>query len=335
MDTKPFEIQAESLIEHKLVKYDFLVTRPSFDKEGADLLIIKDISKKITPFIKIQCKGRTISANSNVTIPKKYVEENFVVFLYVEVKDSKEDYLYTYFQSDVLEWNDIGEKFQLIIPKNFSERDEFKKREFNDSVALKIEKILLKQAINDLIKSHNSIVIDGIFLKKAVMKTKGFYQELYPDKEFRKPSIDELVFQFCRYGQIELNSDLNCYLIYSSDFGLEHIVEIGDLTVYDYMNGEIEKSVGSQYNLYKMKTGDFVSFKIEEQLKRLINTENVILVADDPAYVPYLNILKNRGIEIKIIKMKGDFGSIMQHQFLYADIMYPIGIAIGLEKYEL
>ena len=335
MDTKPSEIQAENLIKHKLVKYNFLVTKPTFDKEGADLLIVKDISKKITPFVKIQCKGRTITTNSNVTIPKKYVEENFVVFLYVEVKESKEDFLYTYFQPDILKWNDLGEKWQLIIPKNFYKRDKFKNREFNKGVALQIENILLKQVINDLIRSHNSIVIDGIFLEKAVLKTKSFYQELYPDKEFKKPSIDELVFQFCRYGQVELNSDLNCYLIYSTDFGLEHIVEIGDLTVYDYMNGEIEKSVGSKYNLYKMKTDDFVSFKIEEQLERLINTENILLVADDPAYVPYLDILKDRGIEIKIIKMKGDFGSIMHHKFRYADVMYPIGIAIGLEKYEL
>lgn len=201
MDTKPLEIQAEDLIKHKLLKFDFLVTKPTFDKEGADLLIIKDISQKVTSFIKIQCKGRTIDKNSNVVIPK--------------------------------------------------------------------------------------------------------------------------------------NRELNCYLIYSIDFGLEHIVEIGDLTVNDFLNGEVEKFVGKQYNLYKSQTDDLVSFKIEEQLNRLINTENVLLVADDPAYIPYLEKLKEKGIEIKIAQMKGDYGSRMHHKFRYADIMYQIGISIGLEKFEL
>jgi hypothetical protein len=63
MDNKPLELQAERLIEHELIKSGFLVTKPSFDKEGTDLLIVKDISHKITPFIKVQCKGRTIKKN--------------------------------------------------------------------------------------------------------------------------------------------------------------------------------------------------------------------------------------------------------------------------------
>jgi hypothetical protein len=53
MDNKPLEIEAERLIEYKLIKHGLLVTKPSFDKEGTDLLIIQDISQKITPFIKV------------------------------------------------------------------------------------------------------------------------------------------------------------------------------------------------------------------------------------------------------------------------------------------
>ena len=237
MDTKPVEIEAEKLIEHKLVKFDFLVTKQSVDKEGADLLIVKNISKKITSFVKVQCKGRKVIENSNVTIPKKYIEENFVVFVYVEVKETKKDFLYVYFHNNIVKWNDLGDKYQLYIPKNFYERDQFLEREFNSNSVLMIENILLNQAINNLIKSNNSIVIDGIFLQKAITKTKRFYQHLYPEKEFENLCIDDLVSQFCIYGQVALNKDLNCYLIYSNDFGLEHIVEIGDLTVYDYLNG--------------------------------------------------------------------------------------------------
>jgi hypothetical protein len=65
MDNKPLEIQAESLIQHKLIKHGLSVTKPSFDKEGTDLLIIRDTSQKITPIIKVQCKGRTYPLNKN------------------------------------------------------------------------------------------------------------------------------------------------------------------------------------------------------------------------------------------------------------------------------
>ncbi len=86
MDNKPLELQAKKLTEHKLIKYGFLVTKPAFDKEGTDLLIVKDISQKITPFIKVQCKGRTIKKYSNVTIPKKYVlvADDFAYVPYLE-----------------------------------------------------------------------------------------------------------------------------------------------------------------------------------------------------------------------------------------------------------
>ncbi len=335
MDTKPLEIQAEDLIKHKLLKFDFLVVKPTFDKEGADLLIIKDISQKVTPFVKIQCKGRTIDKNSNVAIPKSYVEENFIIFLYVEIKETKEDFLYVFFKEDIEKWKNLGDNFQLTIPKSFNENKDFKEKAFNENIAIRIGKLLLKQANNHLIKSYTSIVIDGIFLEKAVIETKRFYQELYPDKKFKNPNIDDLIIQFCRYGHIDVGRELNCYFIYSVDFGLEHIVEIGDLTVNDFLNGEVEKLVGKHYNLYKFKTDDLISFKIEEQLNRLINTENVLLVADDPAYIPYLEELKEKGIEIKIAQMKGDFGSRMHHKFKYVDIMYPIGISIGLERFEL
>ena len=42
-DNKPNEKQAESLIEHHLLKHKFKVAKPSFDQYGADLLILDNI----------------------------------------------------------------------------------------------------------------------------------------------------------------------------------------------------------------------------------------------------------------------------------------------------
>lgn len=43
MDTKPLETQSESFIQSELIKNGFNVTKPTFDKEGADLLIADNI----------------------------------------------------------------------------------------------------------------------------------------------------------------------------------------------------------------------------------------------------------------------------------------------------
>lgn len=335
MDNKQLELQAEKLIEHKLIKHGLLVTKPSFDKEGTDLLIIKDISHKITRFIKVQCKGRTIKSNSNVTIPTKYVEENFVTFLYLEKEETKDDFLYVFFQDDIRRWRTVGANFQLTIPKDFQKREEFKEQLLNTKTITKIENILLKQAVNQLIKTNQSIIIDGIFLEKAVTKTQQFYNKLYPEKIFNNPNIDAIVEQLLRYSHVERKEEVNCYLIYSNHFSLEYSVDIGEMTEYDFFMGERSNSVGCSYNLFKLKTQNIVSFKVEEQLNRIINVENVLLVADDFAYVPYLKDLRNRGVEVVVFQHSENFGSRMYHGFNWADIKYPLALAMGLEEHEL
>lgn len=335
MDNKPLELQAEKLIEHKLIKHGFLVTKPSFDKEGTDLLIIKDISKKMTSFIKVQCKGRTIKKSSNVRINQKYVEPNFVLFLYLEEESSKNDYIYVFFDTDIKKWRIEGENFSLAIPINFQTKEEFKERLFNEEAIIKIENILLRQAVSQLIKTSNSIIIDGIFLEKVAKETQRLYKELYPEKTFQKLSIDAIVEQLLRYTHIERRNEVNCYLIYSEHFSLEYLVDIGEITEHGFFMGEVLESVGRNYNLYKQKTQDFVSFKVEELLNRIINVDNILLVADDFAYVPYLQDLKKRGVEIVIFQRSENSGSRMYHEFKWADVMYPLGLAMGLKEYEL
>jgi hypothetical protein len=138
-----------------------------------------------------------------------------------------------------------------------------------------------------------------------------------------------------KYTHIQRKEEVNCYLIYSSDFSLELFVDIGEITEDDFFRGERSSSVGCGYNLFKLKTQDLVSFKVEEQLNRIINVENVLLVADDYAYVPYLHELRNRGVEVIVFQNSENSGSSMYHGFQWADIAYPLALSMGLEKYEL
>jgi len=336
MDNRPLEIQAESLIQYKLINHGLLVTKPYFDKEGTDLLILKDLSEKTTTTIKVQCKGRTVKRASNVTIPAKYVKENFVVFLYVKEDETNDDFLYTFFEDDINAWKLQGSNFQLVIPKDFQCREYFKERIFAKEAIFKIESILLKQAVSQQIeKTDYSIIIDGIFLEKAVVQTQATYREIYPEKTLQMPNIDDIVEQILQYASIKRKENVNCYLIYSSEFGLESIVDIGEVEKYDILMGKRPKFVGSNYNLFKLKTQDFILFKVKDQLERIVNVEHVFLVADDFAYVPYLQDLKEKGVEIIVFQNSENSGSRMHHRFNWADVTYPLALAMGLDQHEL
>lgn len=88
-------------------------------------------------------------------------------------------------------------------------------------------------------------------------------------------------------------------------------------------------------NLFKMKTQDLLCFKVEEQLDRIVSVEHVFLVADDFAYVPYLQALKDKGVEIIVFQNSENAGSRMYHRFTWADVVYPLALATGLEQHEL
>jgi hypothetical protein len=45
---------------------------------------------------------------------------------------------------------------------------------------------------------------------------------------------------------------------------------------------------------------------MEQQLERIINTENVLVVADDLVYVPYLVELEKRGMTVTVAQLKGE-----------------------------
>jgi hypothetical protein len=94
---------------------------------------------------------------------------------------------------------------------------------------------------------------------------------------------------------------------------------------------ERASSVECGYNLLKFKTQDFVCFKVKEQLNRIINVDNVLLVADDYAYVPYLRELQNRGVEVIVFQNSEHFGSRMYHEFKWADIIYPLALSMGYD----
>ncbi|ABW32777.1 hypothetical protein [Acaryochloris marina] len=99
-DTSRLEYTAEDLISHKLQQSRILVAKPKFDREGTDLLAFLEMGDGVK-FCRIQCKGRSLanSESSQVNLPKSYITEGFVLFLYVE-ESANVSGLYCFFQTD-------------------------------------------------------------------------------------------------------------------------------------------------------------------------------------------------------------------------------------------
>lgn len=117
MDTTVMEYTAEDLIAHKLQRSGILVAKPKFDRDGADLLALLGVSDG-AKFCRIQCKGRSLvrSSGSSVEIPKKYVTDGFILFLFVETGQADLTHLYCFFGRDIRShWHQHGDSYVLSI----------------------------------------------------------------------------------------------------------------------------------------------------------------------------------------------------------------------------
>ncbi len=323
IDNKPKELVAENLIVHHLLENDFKLSKPSFDQEGADLLILDSIREKTTSFLKLQAKYRSFANNSSssVTIPIKYVTDNFVLFLYAG-SDFGDKQLYTFFIEDIKEWRNKGNKYYLTL----SERS-LKHFQLN---------IFSRKTINTLnkklkiatVKSYTSVIIDGIFLEKALSQTRILYSKIWEGREFKQPMLEDIIRNILDYNRFpESVGDINCVLFISDHHHLENLVHIPDLR---------KKTIGLPHVKLSIHRSDqIIGFQVTEYLDRIINTENIILVADDVIYQEPLNKLKDKGVDIIIVKQSTDLGSRLFTQFRWGNISYPIGLSLGLLGHEL
>lgn len=327
VDNKPIEEQAENYIKSQLLKFGFNVMKPSFDKKGSDLIILDKIEKKNSRLIKVQSKGRTIgNKTTNIKIPISYVENDFILFIYT-IDEVKSESCFLFFSEDINLWKKNGNEYTLSFNKSKISTEYFKNKTFNQKLATQIQKLLS----NTEIKKYTSIIIDGIFLEKAIIKTIQTYQEIWPNKKFVKPELNLIIKNILNsYDRHKSeNKGINCYLLLSDSFSLENVVEI------DSSNQTFSTENGNQVRTFINKTDEIIAFEVIEQMERLINNDNLILVADDIIYENELNRFKDKGIEIILVKLSENNESNMFVQYRWGDIMYPLGIAIGLEKYEI
>lgn len=153
METSLLANSAENYISSSLAKYQLLVTKPLFDRQGIDLLVIGEIDSEVKLGF-IQCKGRTIGLNrgNSVEVSVGYVKKNFVLFLYLLPVD-REEFLCCFFHDDIVKWPRRKNEFYLSIPKGFRRNAYFLLNRFCDSKAKQLLLLLKTESANESISN--------------------------------------------------------------------------------------------------------------------------------------------------------------------------------------
>lgn len=159
MDTTLMEYTAEDLIAHKLQRAGILVSKPKFDQEGADLLALIEV-RDGAKFCRIQCKGRSLtnSLSTSIKIPKKYITDSFVVFLFVEDGNEDNTHLFTFFKNDMQEWNLNGNDEFVLSITNSRFQESLKDNVFSNSTI---------ERIKDIIRNANTKAELGIIMPQS------------------------------------------------------------------------------------------------------------------------------------------------------------------------
>jgi hypothetical protein len=179
-------------------------------------------------------------------------------------------------------------------------------------------------------KHCTSVIIDGIFLQQAIDKTIEIYSGLKPGRKFYKTDLLSLINNILEwYDKTKsVKKTINCYVWLSESFQLESRIN------FSLTKNTTKTSNGNHVKVLFEKT-NLIGPALLDQLENLVNVGDVILVADDRMYEPALDALFAKGYTITVIMLNERDGSEMITSFNWGDILYPLGLAMGLEKSEL
>ena len=124
VDTKPLEKEALNFILSTVERYGQKSAMVNFDKNGGDFYVFKPIGNNKCVYLRCQSKGRRVSSRgSTVVIPKTYVGDDFLIFVYVKPDDFDKVAVFLYTAEDIRgTWKDRGESYKLSLCKTFIER---------------------------------------------------------------------------------------------------------------------------------------------------------------------------------------------------------------------
>jgi hypothetical protein len=318
MDTKQMEIEAEYYITSLLNRFDFLVSKPMYDREGCDLQII-DNQKSPSKLLRVQSKGRTFSNSTQVEIPTKYVDDTFVLILYLR-DELKNEFTFIFFNEDIKKFK-INNNNYILYCSKASFIEEYKYFQFTSQIE-KLRENLLK----DKIKYQTTLIIDRKSLDQSIANTRNFYVNYYPQKEIIKPKLIDVIKEIIR-----------CY------DKSEHYAKTINVFLFNSLENEFEKLFfkseeliirNNKIRIFELNIDGDITIEIEDYLRRVIDSENIILTINEISFTPLLKILKEEGKDIVLVCEKNDNG-LREHGFYWGKIDDAIARTLNLLPGEI
>ena len=165
------------------------------------------------------------------------------------------------------------------------------------------------------------LIIDGIFMHKALYQAESLYKEIYPDKEFKRVNLSNIINHIISYSQNWSKTISTSFLVTNSVYDGSHAIHF-----------DCEEVVANRkfVPVHLIKTDNLIWYKTE-QLINEYNDKDIILCADDRAYYPTLNELNS---EILLIRYHSSQTTMPGH-LKWFDVNYIMGLCLGLELEEL
>jgi hypothetical protein len=200
---------------------------------------------------------------------------------------------------------------------------------------------------------YSSVIIDCIFINDAILETKKFYSELYPEKNLQIPNIYIIINELLKWSKLKSDSKIFCYLIRPNKnlYDLPGIVypeELDENSEFsdEYVNCSLGENPANteeehQFIVNDFETNDFVWAEVESLVYRFANVEEVLLVAHDKAYSYLFKQMEQKGIKITWARYQFGFKTGFNHSDMYyyplkwVNIMSVIANVMGLESHEL
>jgi hypothetical protein len=200
-----------------------------------------------------------------------------------------------------------------------------------------------KNYINNMnlgILNETVILIDADFLSERIGNNLTFYKELYPDKEFEKINLADLLYIFALQARVEeAGHNVDILFAYTlSNSKLEHCTP-SDLT-FDITSDGLQMETDKGIFFIRSFFGGENETCSEHFLNmlRIVNysprVARIIMVADNSELNFELEMMNEQN-EKSLFLIKNYHDTEIEVPIKYVEIYYPIAYALGLNNNEI
>ena len=191
------------------------------------------------------------------------------------------------------------------------------------------------------ILNETVILIDTDFLNERISHNLSFYKELYPDKDFDKINLADLLYKFVLNARVEeAGHNVDILFAYTlSNSNLEHCTS-SNLT-FDITSDGVQMETDKGTFLIRAFFGDENETCNEHFLNMLRMVKNssrvsrIIMVADNPDLNFELEMMCEQNEKSLFIFKKHHSQTAIDADIKFVTILYPIAYALGLNNSEI